>query len=561
MFENKKVLVAIPACNTVIIPVVVTIVCLVPFVGKAFHIDDPLFIWAANQIQTSPADFYGFMVNWYGTEMPMSEVTKNPPGTCYYIALAGWLFGFSEIALHIAFLVPAVAVALGTYYLARQFCSRPVLAALAAVLTPGFLVSSTNIMCDTMMLASWVWAVFLWVRGVKEDKQLNLFLAAVLIAICALTKYVGIALLGLLFVYSLIQKRKLGRWALFLLVPIAILVVYQLATHSLYGSGAISSAVSFTTRYRWMGSVELFSKALTGLAFFGGCMLTIVLYGPLLWSRRVLVGGVVLTILFIFALTFAERIGSFSIHNANGIRWGFLIQFSLMAMTGVSILGLAVADFKKCRNADSLLLLLWVLGTFIFASFINWVVNVRSVLPIVVAVGILLMRRIDQRCNAGQRIKIWRTIWPLHPAALIALLVTWADYTWANTARSAAVQIHDSVEEHGATVCFQGHWGFQYYMEANGHKAFDFKHSKPVAGDIIIIPSNNCFIGPLPEKTARLTEVFNFVPCRWLATMETSLGAGFYAGNKGPLPFAIGPVDPEKYYAFIIQMAESKVGF
>ncbi len=41
------------------------LVCLTPFLGKAFHIDDPLFIWAGKQIAQHPGNPYGFTVNWY----------------------------------------------------------------------------------------------------------------------------------------------------------------------------------------------------------------------------------------------------------------------------------------------------------------------------------------------------------------------------------------------------------------------------------------------------------------------------------------------------------------
>src|SRR5207244_2873434 len=134
--------------------------CLAPFANKAFHMDDPLFLWTARQVKQDPADFFGFRVNWYGSEMPMAEVTKNPPLASYYLALAAVLFGWSEVALHLAMLLPALAVALGTYYLAKDLGTRPLLSALAGILTPVFLVSSTNVMCDTLMLAFWVWAVF-----------------------------------------------------------------------------------------------------------------------------------------------------------------------------------------------------------------------------------------------------------------------------------------------------------------------------------------------------------------------------------------------------------------
>jgi 4-amino-4-deoxy-L-arabinose transferase-like glycosyltransferase len=536
-----------------IIPVAVTIVFLVPFVGKAFHIDDPLFIWSAKQIQVGPANFYGFAVNWRGTETPMAETAKNPPGACYYIALVGSLFGWREITLHIAFLIPAVAAVLGTYYLAKQFCSRPVLAALAMVLTPVFLVSSTNIMCDTMMLSLWVWAVVFWVRGIKSDKQLSLFFAAVLIAICALTKYFGMTLLGLLFVYALIERRKLGTWVLFLLIPVAILAGYQWVTHVLYGRGLLSNAAAYAIDYRWKGGAELISKGLMGLAFTGGCLLIALFYTPLLWSRRILIVGAVVMVLLIFDLAFAKKTGGASILNTDDVRRVFLVQVGLMAVAGMNVLGLAVADFWKCRSAESLLLLLWVLGTFIFAGFVNWTVNARSILPMVPATGILLMRRLDQRSKTGQWAGNRWAMWPLVPAAFFAVLVCWADYTLAGTARNAAKAIHEKFENQHGNIWFQGHWGFQYYMEAANARAIDFKHSKPASGDIIIIPENNTCIQFLSEEQVRPSEVFKFVPNKFLATMNPLLGAGFYSDIWGPLPFAVGPVGSEKYLAFTVK--------
>ena len=47
-------------------------VLLLPFVHKAFHLDDTLFLFAAEQIARAPMDFYGSDVNWYGTTMRMA---------------------------------------------------------------------------------------------------------------------------------------------------------------------------------------------------------------------------------------------------------------------------------------------------------------------------------------------------------------------------------------------------------------------------------------------------------------------------------------------------------
>jgi len=531
-----------------IIPVIVTIVCLAPFVDKAFHIDDPLFIWSAKQIQNNPTDFYGFSVNWYGSDKSMAKVMKNPPIACYYIALVGSLFGYSEPALHIAFLVPAAMAAMGIYYLARQLCCQPVLAALAAVLTPGFLVSSSNVMCDTMMLALWIWSVVFWLRGIKTNKQLNLLFSAFLIAACALTKYFGIALLPMLFVYALMQKRSLGLWSLYLLIPVIILAGYHWATYILYGRGLLLDAADYATQKRWMSSSEIFSKGLVGLAFAGGCALVVLFYSPLLWSRRFLLGGIALTVLLIFVIMSLSKTSKFPIRNDDGLRWVFLGQFGLMATAGISVLVLAGMDLWKYRNADSLMLLVWVVGTFIFAVFINWTINARSVLPMIPAVGILLVRRINRRSENRQLVKSLRSLWPLVLAAVIALSVCWADYSLAGTARNAAERLNEKFENWPKTIWFQGHWGFQYYMEAEGYQALDFKDCRAVPKDIVIIPSNNTNVMSLPENMIRLNEVLQFSPLRWLATMNRSLGAGFYTDIWGPLPYVLGAVEPEKYY-------------
>ena len=166
--SNRWTLVAALTCA------VATIASLTPFASKAFHIDDTLFLYAARQICAHPADPYGFEVNWDGFDWSMADVTQNGPLASYYIALAASGLGWSETALHLAFLVPAVAAVVGTYFLAVRLCTKPLAAALATLLCPVFMVSSTTVMCDTMMLAFWVWAVVLWLRSAEGGSNSEL---------------------------------------------------------------------------------------------------------------------------------------------------------------------------------------------------------------------------------------------------------------------------------------------------------------------------------------------------------------------------------------------------
>ena len=531
--------------------VLLTILCLGLFAAKAFHIDDPLFLWTARQIQSHPANFYGFSVNWAGGAEPMSEVTKNPPLASYYIALIASIFGWSEPALHLAFLLPAAAIILGTYFLARTFCNRPVLAAAIALASPVFLVSSTSVMCDTMMLALWVWAVILWMGGIEYENLSMLIAASLLVAACALTKYYGMSLIPLLLIYSLMQTRRLGQWALCLLIPVFILGGYQVLTHALYGRGLLLDAASFASGARSHLGATALSKGLIGIVFAGGCIAPVLFYAPLLWRRRTCIIGVVLSLLLALIVSAGQRLGEYPLRNGDEIRWALVFQLGLWAVVGIGVLALAISDLQRWRNTQSMLLFLWIAGTFIFASFVNWTVNGRSILPMAPAIGILVARRIEHRFGSLEAGPL-KILWPLIPAALLALLVSWADFRLAGSAGSVAAEIHEKYGSDPARLWFQGHWGFQYYMEARGARAFDRQASRIVPGDFMVVPKNNTGTMEMKADKVQKLETIRRFPGGGLTTMHFLAGAGYYADIWGPLPFAFGPAPPEEYDIYLL---------
>ncbi len=266
-----------------VICVVATIASLTPFANKAFHIDDTLFLYAARQICAHPADPYGFKVNWSGSEIPMAEVTQNPPLTSYYIALVASCIGWSETALHLAFLIPAAASILGTYFLALRFCTEPLLAALATLFCPVFLISSTTLMCDTMMLAFAVWAVVLWLRSAEDGSHVSALLSACLIAAATLTKYFAASFVPLLLLYSLLRWPRVGWRVLYLAIPAAVFPVYDLAMHFLYGRSPLYGAGLYALVTHdaggWLSSRYL-ARGVVTLSFTGGCLATVVFYAP-----------------------------------------------------------------------------------------------------------------------------------------------------------------------------------------------------------------------------------------------------------------------------------------
>src|SRR6266404_5213356 len=532
----------LPAWSAYVLLSVGTIACLAPFSGKAFHVDDTLFIWAAKQITKQPLNPYGFELIWDMTRVPMSEVTQNPPLASYYAALVGELAGWSERALHLAFLIPALVVVLGTYRLAQRFTESPLLAALATLLTPGFLVSATSVMCDTTMLAIWMLAALLWVEGEEDRKSLYLVGSGLLIGACALTKYFGIGLIPLLLVYSLARRRRLGTWIFSLLIPVVMLVIYELWTADLYGQGLLTRAAEFADSQRIVAQVPYLGKVLVGASFAGGCALTAVLFAFLLWSRKELLSGAILAIcagasILLGWVGLGMQLGHAAALAARQQHWLLIgTQLVLCIGGGISILALAISDFWKHRDAKSLFLTLWICGTFVFAGFLNWTVNARSVLPLIPATGILLARRIGKLQWVAAR-KELQVIAVLAASGALSLWIAFADARLANAARQAATVICQNTRRESGTIWFEGHWGFQYYMESCGAQPMDILHPVVHNQDLLVIPENNVQIFPIrPEMADTVNSIELGMP--YWATTAGSWVQGFIlrCGDLCPLP-------------------------
>jgi 4-amino-4-deoxy-L-arabinose transferase-like glycosyltransferase len=531
-----------------------TIAALAPFLSKPFNIDDPLFIWVAQQIYLHPGNPYGFDVNWAQTVFPMWHVTQNPPLACYYAALAAGLFGWNEIGLHLAFLLPAIAVVLGTRRLAGHFCRHPSLAALATLFTPVFLVSSMTVMCDVLMLAFWVWAAVLWVEGMDRDDFGRLALSGLCMAGAELTKYYGVCLVPLLAAYGLFHQRRAGRWMIYLLIPLAVLYGYQVATMALYGHNLLLNAVQYTSFIAAFEKENQGYSALattfTALAFTGGCVSVTTLFAPLLWRRRALMlfGGsaFLLAALAVFGGAFGTGSGESDWTSPLLVK----LQIILWTAGGAGVLALAGADVFQRRNAGAWLLFLWVAGTFSFAAFCNWTVNGRSILPLAPAVGILIARRLENKFPADRQARPGGVVICLAASAALAVLVLSADFVFARAARKSARETCSKLVVRGRTLWFQGNWGFQYYMDAHGARAIDLAHPALKPGDTFVVPANNTNLRSPQLDISRTREIFTVPKLPFLATMDASVGAGFYAALGSPLPFAFGSVLPERIAVF-----------
>lgn len=530
--------------KSLLILLLISLVCLVPFVNKAFHIDDPTFIGMAKHIQSNPLDYFGYYMQF------SPPVITNPPLVAYFIAIPGYFFGYSEISIHSAFMLPAFAAIVGTYLLARDLCTKPFIATFAALSTPVFLVSSTTAMCDVLMLSFWVFSIYFWRRGIIEGKRAYLLVSSVLIVLCILTKYMGICLVPLLFAYSLFEKRKFGEWLLYLVLPIVAILVFDQLTYIKYGLRQISYIESFSIDSHKSTHKNTIANIGTGLSFLGGCLLVHWLYFVVYTRKLTVLLHLATIIVTLLVLLRFDLLNYYPIAGADGINWLFVVQLPIFVFAGTSFIFMTVSDFFRKRDSDSLLLLLWIMGIFIFTVFVNWSVNARTILPLAPLAGIMVIRFLglsEKFVAVSCRFSLYS---PLVVSLLIALMVTGADYRLASSARTAAHTIHEATRNLPGKKWLEGHWGFEYYMKsAGGVESLDYENPSLKKGDIVIIPSNNTNTKMLYKHMAAFKHEYAFDLSKLFSTMNVSTGAGFYSDLFGPLPFAVGTT-PEKYYIY-----------
>jgi hypothetical protein len=132
-------------------------------------------------------------------------------------------------------------------------------------------------------------------------------------------------------------------------------------------------------------------------------------------------------------------------------------------------------------------------------------------------------------------------------SGFIASWVASGDAAMANSAREAASRIHEMVRQQNGNVWFEGHWGFQYYMQSFGAQPLDILHPALRPGDLVVIPQDNVQPFPIQPGLVNSRNVLKIDMSQGITTHNWIVGAGFYSSLYGPLPFVIGPVPPEKY--------------
>jgi len=419
------------------------------FLNKAFHIDDVFTIAIAiavnNNFLNPPPVFF-----------------DNPILLGYYYAPIIRLFGEKEIWLHIFYLPFSLLVIISMYFLSRRFAGKSLLPVLFLICTPAFIVTSQSVMLDIPFLGLFLASIALFIYGVDRSNYRLLVLSAISIAAAILTKYSGLMLIPLLFVYSLIHTKK--RYSLFLLIPVFIFFLWIARNIVTYKTFMFFDAALIQFRTYFINNLLIRIFAL--LSFLSGTSIIALFLSLYLLRNKVNI------ILFLLSLPIGLcpfLMTSFSEYaSSEKFILAFFLAFSLFIILIVFKMGL-VSLFNRGYNKDKLFLSLWffiLLGFVVLSNFIA----ARFVLLLFPPMFLLIYGQIfsDFEPSMAKIKKMF--IFLILITLFLSTALAVGDYRFAGIYRDIGQYVKSSTPKESEVYFYLGEWGYDYYMIREGYR-------------------------------------------------------------------------------------------
>ncbi|HEY3119288.1 MAG TPA: glycosyltransferase family 39 protein [Vicinamibacteria bacterium] len=493
-----------------------------PFVSKAFHIDDAAYIERAEGGTALDARDLSVFAAQGRTPDPF-EAMSHPPLVPSLIALDARLAGgVRELPQHLLFVAFPVVAAVSLFRLAGHWMPDPVWPTLLIVTSPVFVLSGQSVMTDMPMLALSLLSLAALAEGVRRGRWSWVVLSGVAAGLAMLTRYVALGLLPLLFVLELTQRRRAGAAAVAAAVAAAIAGTWALHEWAGHGTLHLLAAARHYFRYYAEDAFTLHAtalKALSDTAALGGAMLAPALASVGDRPRAALAsfaGGA--------AVAFAGPLPELQYYT--------LVQRAALA----AFLGLGLFALVLAMAPRRVFLLIWLAGALVTAMVLLPFGASRYMLPAIAPLALLAFG--DMRNGSGR----WAAAVATNIALSLGLSVV--DWSHAEAYRAFARSFHPA-----GRVWFVGEWGFRHYMRQAGHAYLRPDDRSPAPGDWIV----RAELAGLHEvdadvrRRAPVTAVSDADCALPLRLMGFAAKAGFYSHAWGLLPYSVSRASLERF--------------
>lgn len=511
-----------------------------PFLNQAIHLDDEEFISFARVQLEDPLRFYLTDHSHNGHHYDIFRTTHPPMMSSYYATLIWLAGGEYEVVFHAANLIFPLLAALSMYALSRRFCRHPLAASMLLVVSSGFVVMSHNLRGDLPGMAFWVASVAAYAWGLDRSDWKLLSLSGLAMAFAVMTAYQGLALIPLLFIYAVLNKRVGLKAMLPLAVPAFTFLAYFLHVRDATG-GTPQFSYNLGIRFGWE---NLDSKLRAVISYLGGMIIFPLALIPAAVREATdfAMSLVVMLTALVLGVAIPLMSGSLTVLQA--------AILTPMLAAGAAVLYRCVMDIvrgvplpwqRPAEQRDAWFLALWLAGIVAYVYVLMPYVSVRYLLPLFPPVILIFMRGAE-KLFAGRPGRLYTlTAITLVLGLAISIPASVADYRLAGTFRDMAKRFSRQYADNKDDVWFFGEFGMRYYMEREG---FRYLVTDAVAkpGDLVIrseeaagIPPNVILYPPPPEITdvVELITLEDEFPVR---IRNPWAGAGFYSHRGGPVP-------------------------
>lgn len=513
--------------------------------GKAYHIDEPLFLAPARHILSDPWHPLGFDYNWYGETVPMAEINNTPPLTLYLLALALKVTGGGERVLRLFLLPFDLAAAGALYLLAARFLARPLLPTLILLAGPAYFINMSQLYPDKFCMAAGLWGLYRTVKACDEGMP-GLWAPAALIGLSVLFKYAGIVFIVPAAWYAFHQGAAPRRLAALIAGSLAPLGMY-LGWDFARGAGAWNSAwhvIGLSAADSWPDWAH---KLRSFFSFAGGCLAAAAVWPFLVRGGVESFGG--RTRWAAVAAASCLFWPGFDIEPVRGLDRILGVGFTLCALAA-----LALFLMKSARKSPGWSLWAgWAASAACLQLFVYWAIIARITAFLLPPCVFFLAARLENSLSERSLRRIY-AVSLLLTAALTACLA-WVDHVHAGAQNDFARLIAAPYVSQGRRVFHEGHWGLQHYMELAGAVQIDHRAKgweALAAGDIVAasrVNSNTNLSRPSGLSRDHVIRrdfsvtVRSRVPLRLMSGWSGQ--GGFYANSWGFLPysFSLEPVD------------------
>lgn len=482
------------------------LVCTAINLNKPFHIDDAFHLEAAKWIADHPLEPMSGTVNWTDVPEPVHHFNQ-PPVYLYLVAVAGELFGYSEIPLHLLQSIFTLLAIFFFYRISLIVCPKyPKFLTLLFAFCPAFLVNQ-NLMTDVPLVALSLMSVYLLIRPSNRSRLWDDALSALILGVAVLTKYTLLPLLVVLPVSILWRKQYMN--LVVLLIPFAMIGLWSWWNLEEFGK------IHILGRERDPFEIgDILGTSLSFMACLGAVApFTLAMFSGLFRKRRVLT-FIIVGIFFLFIGFMA--VSWFGLITAGLskeiLRYLFLLNGMLLTFT---ILYLSVRRFGHMEA----ILFFWFIGIAAFVIRYSPFIATRHILLIVPPALLICSRIIDRIAPV---LKLQAAV----AAILLGVLLGISDWLYADFYRKGASEVN-IVRTGNEKIWTAGHWGWQWYSGKQGMLQYTAGSGEPREGDWLVIPSD--------IARQKIDTTLKLVPVRkiWheagpFTFISTSFNAGFY---------------------------------